>query len=215
MAKPTKPNGDQPGKVKIRVIEFEVEGSDATMQESLKSITAALNRGMTASPPPARTVRYVPPSTAPQLDGADLGDADEEAADSVVEDAEEVRAPAAAKKPTAPRKLPTPKVIEVNFNDASPTLKAFAAEKKPDSDLKKYLVIAYWFKHSKSITDLTADHFFTAYRHLGWTVPRDPGMPIRDLRHKKRTQFGGGKERGTCVINHVGEEVVLQMGKDD
>lgn len=215
MVKPTKPNGDQPGKVKIRVIEFEVEGSDATMQESLKSITAALNRGMTASPPPARNVRYVPPPAVSQLDGADHGEADAEAAESAVEDAQEVRAPAVARKTTTPRKLPTPKVIEVSFSDVSPTLKSFAAEKKPENDLKRYLVVAYWFKHFKSITDLTADHFFTAYRHLGWVVPRDPGAPIRDLRHKKRTQFGGGKERGTCVINHVGEEVVLSMGKDD
>jgi len=214
MAKPMKPSGDQPGKVKIRVIEFEVEGSDATMQESLKSITAALNRGMTATPPPTRAVRYVQPPAAPQLDGADGGDAEEDAAVSGVEDADEMAASPPTKKSSAPRKLPTPKVVDVSFNDASPTLKEFVAEKKPDNDLRKYLVIAYWYKHHKSIGDLTVDHFFTAYRHLGWAVPRDPGMPIRDLRHKKRTQFGGGKERGTCVINHVGEEVVLQMGKD-
>ncbi len=215
MAKQTKPSNDQPGKVKIRVIEFEVEGSDATMQESLKSITAALNRGMTASPPPARAVRYVQSPASSPHDGAEINDSEGEQADSGAEDAEEIAAPVVTKKSTAPRKLPTPKVVEVNFSDVSPTLKAFAAEKKPDNDLRKYLVIAYWYKHNKQISELNADHFFTAYRHLGWTVPRDPGTPIRDLRHKRRTQFGAGKERGYCVINHVGEEVVLQMGKSD
>src|SRR5947208_1847119 len=32
------------GKVKLRVVEFELEGNDATLQESLRSISAAINR---------------------------------------------------------------------------------------------------------------------------------------------------------------------------
>jgi hypothetical protein len=38
------PKADQNGKMKVRIIEFELEGSDMSLQESLKSITAALSR---------------------------------------------------------------------------------------------------------------------------------------------------------------------------
>jgi len=104
-------------------------------------------------------------------------------------------------------------LTEINFNDVTPTLKEFAGTKMPKTDMHRYLVIAYWFKHYKSTPDVTPDHFFTAFRHLQWTVPTDPASPIRDLRHKRRTQLSSGATQGTSTINHVGEEIVLAMSK--
>lgn len=44
MVKHSSKSDGQNGKVKVRVIEFELEGSDLSLQEGLKSITAALSR---------------------------------------------------------------------------------------------------------------------------------------------------------------------------
>jgi len=210
MAKPKTVSDSGAGKVKIRVIEFEIEGNDTTMQESLKSITAALNRGMTSQQPAARQVRYVPAPSAADEDADQVEDSVE--ADAEVEDAPVSAAPRRA--PVA-KKVPTPKLLDIRFQDGTPSLKEFMAEKKPTNELQRYLVIAYWFKHSLQTNDLTADHFFTAYRHLGLQVPRDPMAPVRDLRHKRRTQMGQGTTAGTSAINHIGENLVEQMGKDD
>lgn len=201
---------DQAGRVKIRLIEFEVEGSDSTMQESLRSITAALNRSIAPPPSPPRMKYLQAPSAAPD----DESDAGQEADDEAAAADEDSGVVDTSKKPTAPRKPPTMKLLDkINFIDVSPTLKDFVAEKAPQTDLSRYLVIAYWFKHHRGTPDLTPDHFFTAYRHLQWTVPADPGAPIRDLRHKRRTQLSKGSTHGTSTINHVGENIVMGMGK--
>lgn len=200
MAKLTK-SPERAGKVKIRLVEFEVEGNDQSIQESLKSIAAALNRG---APSSAVKAKYL----------TSRNEADEELEEEQFEDVdddEEVIESVSTRVPRAPKKTPTPNILDVNFADVSPTLKEFVAEKSPKLVLHKYLVIAYWYKHTRGIADLTQDHFFTAFRHLQWTVPKDPQGPIRDLRHKRRTQMGAGSTPGTSTINHIGENIVLEM----
>lgn len=198
MAKQTKAT-EKVGRVKIRLVEFEVEGNDQSIQESLKSIAAALNRG--TSPSAAR----------PMYIGS--GNQSEEEFDEELEEGEEegVIESSSTRVPRTTRKAPTPNILEINFTDVSPTLKEFVAQTTPKQVLQKYLVVAYWYKHTRGIADLAQDHFFTAFRHLQWTVPKDPAGPIKDLRHKRRTQMGPGSTPGTSTINHIGENIVLEM----
>ncbi|WDT75178.1 MAG: hypothetical protein MPW16_18175 [Candidatus Manganitrophus sp.] len=63
--------------------------------------------------------------------------------------------------------------------------------------------------------ELTPDHFFTAYRWLGWSTPKDPVQPIRDLVNPRIGKFSAGEcARANGKINHVGEhkKVVIDMG---
>ena len=191
---------EKAGRVKIRLVEFEVEGNDQSIQESLKSIAVALNRG-------------APSSAARPIYIASGGGSDQEFEEDDLEegDDESVIESTATRVARAPKKPPTPNILDINFTDVSPTLKEFVAEKNPRQLLQKYLVVAYWYKHTRGISDLTQDHFFTAFRHLQWTVPKDPQGPIRDLRHKRRTQMGAGSTPGTSTINHIGENIVLEM----
>lgn len=73
-------------------------------------------------------------------------------------------------------------------------------------------MIAHWFKNTKSIVDLTPDHFFTAYRYMGWAAPTDPVKVIGNLRSQAIGHFSAGSTRGTSTINHVGEREVLETG---
>ena len=201
MAKQAKTQ-ERAGRVKIRLIEFEVEGSDNSIQESLKSIAAALNRS-TASHP--YKTRLVTNQAGQDFDDyEEVEDPEEEAEEQPLEGTA-TRAPRVQKRPA------TPNILDINFADVSPTLKEFVAEKGPKQILQRYLVIAYWYKHTRGISDLTQDHFFTAFRHLQWTVPKDPSGPVKDLRHKRRTQMGAGTTPGTSTINHIGENIVLEM----
>jgi len=208
MAKGHKPS-EQVGKVKFRIIEFEVEGSDESLQDSLKTMAAALMRGNGNAPKP---VKY---DTAPSLNS--LPDEVDAAGDAVVaeediSDVEVSRAPAKRLTQRAPKKITPGKIIDnVRFDDVEPGLEEFCASKKPASDLMRYLVIAYWYKHHKKISELSADHFFTAYRFMKWPVPKDISQPIRDLRNSRNGKFSGGTAPGLASINHLGENAVDKL----
>lgn len=207
----TKPKtSDAVGKVKFRVIEFELEGTDAAMQETIRGFTAALNRNPSA--PVSRQLRgpakHIESNgeTGPAAEEEEVLDAEE------VEEAEEVTH-AARSRPAAPRKVKTYEVMEnLVFDDVSPTLKEFAKSKAPTKDLPRYLVIAYWYKHHKKQPPVTAGHFYTAYRLLGWKVPADPAAPMRELRATRDGRLSKGSETGTFVINQVGENHVDELG---
>lgn len=207
MAKTTKIN-EQNGKVKFRIIEFELEGSDETMQESLKNIATAFLR--TSSAPNPRVIRNEGPrsvngdAVAMPVDDILVDVADE---GEPLETATEPPKRAARKTKIAPVKVLT----DVRLDDVSPTLKEFCLEKAPTSDMSRYLVIAYWFKNHKALSDLTPDHFYTAYRLMAWNTPRDPAQPIRDLRHIRRGKFSAGQTPGSWQINHIGENAVNEM----
>lgn len=209
MAKQPK-STEQAAKVKFRIIEFELEGGDATIQESLKNIATAFARGGTVTSKIARQ------DSAKQLaESGSLKDiqTDEELdlEDDDVDDV--VHQPAAQKRTTSPKKPVTVKVLtEIRFSDVTPTLKEFATGKQPKNELAKYLVIAYWYKNYLDTEDLTIDHFYTAYKFLNWSVPRDPGQAVRDLRHRRRGKFSAGSVTGTSKINHIGENDVDLMG---
>jgi hypothetical protein len=208
MAKSPK-TGDGAGRIKFRVIEFELDGSDHSLQESLKSLSAALGRGFAPGSAARKAVRYEVPA-----DAAEVADGEPEEESDDEEAVDEAREAARPKKAAGPKKITPVKLLSsLKLDEVSPTLAEFAASKAPDSEGAKYLVIAYWFKYHGGIEDLTPDHFFTAYRHIGWITPKDPVAPIHYLRHRRRTQFSPGAAPGTSAINHVGERVVQQMGK--
>lgn len=204
--------GEQSGKVKFRIIEFEMEGSDETLQESLKNVAAAFVKAGTVVQP--RAVRQDPQR---QLETSTKDDSSETETDLIdIPDDEAISLPQVKRSPQAKKsRIPSVKVLDdIRLDDVSPTLKEFCLEKNPKSDLNKYLVIAYWFKYYKQMPDLSSDHFFTAYRLMGWTTPRDPGQPIRDLRHRRKGNFSAGQSVGTSTINHIGENLVIEMNAE-
>lgn len=201
--------GEQNGKVKFRIIEFEMEGSDETLQDSLKNLAAAFVKAG-----PVVQNRVIRQDPQRQLEASTSDDSSNMESDLIeIPDDESATSPQVRRNQSVKKsRTPAAKVLnDIRLDDVSPTLKEFCSEKNPKSDLDKYLVIAYWFKHSKQIQDLSASHFFTAYRLMGWSVPRDPGQPIRDLRHRRKGHFSPGQAVGVSTINHIGENIVLEM----
>lgn len=208
MATKTNKGSIQGGKVKFRVIEFELEGSDESLHDGLKNLAAALLRSGNASG--TRQINHSPRIPA-GADGSATEQGDNEVEEEVVE-VDDVE-PLVVKRPAASRRPVAVKVLDgIAFDDVSPSLPEFFSSKKPANVLDKYLVIAYWYKNYRKITDLTVDHFHTALRYLNQATPKDAMQPIRDLRHRKRGKFSGGKMAGTCTINHVGENAVRDLG---
>lgn len=209
MATKSKPS-ETAGKVKFRVIEFELEGSDASLQESLRSLATALNRGNGI--PVSRQLKA--PGIRSLTDDAELGSQEAPETEEIIESED---AEPAVPRPASPKrqaKVVTYDILtDVVFDDVHPTFKEFALEKAPPKDLTKYLVVAYWFKHYKKQPDVTPAHFYTAYRLMGWKVPRDPAQPMRELRSSRDNRLSKGAEPGSSVINQIGENAVDQLGK--
>lgn len=211
---------NEKGKVKFRVIDFELEGSDESLQESLRSIVSALSR------PPATTApirslptaasqgRSLPPQ--PSTPQGELFPEDakvEEAAEHAMAEQDEPAEVKPTRTSNAPRKYYSPKVLnELNLQGGSTPFKEFCAQKNPVADSKKYLVILSWLKESLGIESIDADHIYTCFRSMGWNPPKDVGGPLRAL--KKGGYVMSGKERGSYAITHIGQGVVDQLPKD-
>lgn len=210
--------GDDHGKV--RIIVFELEGSNQSIQESLRSVTNVITRGNTLP-----GSRHIPSKPLPPAGGN--GHAGKtplppeptfpfaERIDEEDLDYESEEAPAGA-VPKKPKKFVTPKLIEsVDFTTGEKPLLDFVGEKRPATDWDRYLVIAAWFKDHRQAETITPDHIYTAYKFLAttdgaWTLPKDVGLPFRDSK-KKKSYFANGEKRNMWKITHIGEARVSKL----
>jgi hypothetical protein len=201
-------SGNDKGRVKFRIIEFEVDGGNATIQEGLRSVAAALTRTTAPSPKPALLVAgetRPKPTSAPQGEQLGLGiQMDEEAetapdADEVIEDA----------KPRPQRRAPVPNVLNGLDLDGDPSLAEFIKKKNVTGQAMTYLVAAVWLNEHKNIREFTADHAFTVYKRLGLTPPKDAGEPLRKLR--KMRLLDKGEKEGAYIVNDASKDQVARM----
>jgi hypothetical protein len=191
---------------KFRLIEFDFEGGNASIQESLRSIAAAL-----------RTNRDIPIPAAPALPAMI-----ERSAPLILETTapREARVPAEpdhnrSKLNSAPKSrsktVRSPEVVDLDLTTGSMSLEQFCQSKNPDADHKKYAVIAFWLKKYRNMPVVTADHIHTCYLHMNWHTPRSPAQPLRDLKSRHRW-FNKGEGVGEYAINHIGDNEVSKMG---
>ncbi|RYF46431.1 MAG: hypothetical protein EOO38_14140 [Cytophagaceae bacterium] len=214
MAKlPPKSDG-QNGKVKVRIIEFEMEGSDLSLQESLKSIAAALSRPnvVVASRPSARIESQ---KGAGQAQDEDAVMDDSFVNDEYVEDSTlEASAPVVVRRQRKTSRPVAPNLVAVRFDDGNPTFAEFVADRDPRNDMQKYICAAYWLKIYKDVHEVSIDHIYTAYRSQGWALPATAIQPMRELAATRDGRFSKGIEKGHYAINHIGEGfVTTKMGR--
>jgi hypothetical protein len=204
---------EQEGEISVTMVKFSMKGSDASLQKGLDTIKAAMvQAGFVPAAFEPRQLR----SNAPPAQSSESGSSDEDFAEDVVEIEANEETSTTPRKAGAPRKAKATnyKVLqELEFEDVSPTLPEFVAEKDPQSDWDKYKCIAYWFKHHKGMPEITVEHFYTAYLLLGWKTPPNPYQPIADMRKSNRQWFSKGEEPRTYTINNVGERQVRELKK--
>jgi hypothetical protein len=193
-------------RIKFRYVDFELEGGSLALQDSLRSVVSAIVRNGSATGKPAlsRPVRQ-------SSNGELSDDAEELANDFDVAELESGGEPSeeSSTKQRRARKIPSPRVLDIDVVGGNMPLKKFIEENKPgDADSKRYLVIAAWLKQVKAIEELSMDEVHTCYRAMGWNTPADPVQPMRDL--KKRSWFDR-KGKGKYAINHLGENQVRDM----
>jgi hypothetical protein len=202
--------------VKFRFVEFEVEGGNASIQEGLRNIAAAISRSNEAAlraltgnnsvrrpasnaeeiQSPEENIAPPPVEATPQ---GDLFSPPESRANTRVD----------ADRPKNPRQYTAPNVLDIDLKSGAMSLRDFAEQKQPKTDNDVYLVIAAWLKEFRQIVEVDNDHIYTCLRHLQKSPPKDVGQPLRKL--KGRGFFTKGASKGFYAINHIGVDAVQRM----
>lgn len=187
---------------KIRVIVFELEGSNETIQESLRTVASAIGRPVIAvrAPNSLPTPTLVDTKTSlPISDEAMLVDGEP------VTTANESQLSKSKKSRPAPR---TPQVIELDLKSGDMSLEIFCQQKNPSTDLDKYLIIATWLKRYRGIEPISQEHVYTCYRFLSWKIPKDVGQTFRNGKSKG---YFRSQEKGLFSLTHIGDNKVQEM----
>lgn len=209
MAKGNQGNqGEDRAKVKFRVIEFELEGANANVENSIRQLAHAIsNRNGT-------TVKMVPPKASKEITAAP----EDEAVDTEVvseEETPEEEAPAQTATTKTPRPKRTPKTPKYLPNlltkEKLEEFKQFAASKKAVSESRRkgYLVASFWMKEFGGDENMTADKIYTLFKTAGWqTNFNDWRATFDNLAQSEHMRLVG---KGEFAINPLGEDEVNLM----
>lgn len=193
--------GKSGGTSRIRFVMVEAEMADG----DIGPITQAIQNALRGPAPivqrissPSNGTKVITQDT-PEIDA----DIDLSEDDAPTEIATKTSRPKVQRKPP-----PTPEVLELDLT-TEPSLETFAKKANPESDRKRFLVIAAWFKEHRQLNAVTVAHIYTGYRKLKWpTTISDFSQPLRGLKHDK---LFSSPERGHFAINHLGLSEVQAM----
>jgi hypothetical protein len=214
MAREEKTGGDK-GKVRVRVIDFEMEGNNQTLRESIRDIVGAIGRGGNqivravqhtgiAAPKPNQSDGAIDSGTTEELIDASQRDD----TDALIGEDSSTVTQARARKPKKGRAL---KVVDIDLTSGAVPLKTYL-EKAPDALERRYLLIANWLKKYRQIEVVTAEHIYTAYMAMGWTtLPSDPVKPFRNA--KEDGVFEKADGNGSYKLTHIGDMKALELEK--
>lgn len=98
------------------------------------------------------------------------------------------------------------KDLDLGSNEDKNGLKEFYNEKSPKTTIEKSTVFIYYMEKIKGINDITIDHVFTCYKHVGERVPANLDQ---NLRHISSSKYGYiDKTNGISKMVVIGENFV-------
>ena len=213
-------NGHDSGGIKVRVIEFELHGRNATVSEGIKAITEAITgRGVVVAEPSRPALPAVPKKETAtptlEVEEPDQETVEPETAEPEADEIVETSASNGSGGPKRKYSFKTPKFLnDLDISKASKPLAEFVKEKNPTDLIDKYIMVVVWLYKHLSVPEVTIDHVYTIFDQLGWKgeMPANPSIPLRDLKSKK---YMLTREEGAegYKPNFKGEQYVEKMGK--
>jgi hypothetical protein len=199
---------DDRAKVKFRVIEFELEGANAAVENSVKNLTTVImqKNGASVSARPALKGNGASPVLLAAPREVDVAEEPENLEEPVTHEGDTVESTPA--KPRVTRRPPVPQVIDIDLTSGDMPFAKFCEGKNLNKDTDKYLVCAVWLKEYRDTPSLTDDHIYTMFKFMKWPLQADVAAPLRSM---KRQGWFTTPERGKYAINHLGENEVNRM----
>ena len=192
-------------KVKLRVVEFELEGGNAAVESSIRQITHALGIRNSAS------TRMAPPKSPKEIaagNEAEITEEEETLQDVEYADAEVVNQDAPHAKQKA-KSVYRPRVPEykhdMDVTGNGVAFKDFAAQKNPKKNTQRHLVAACWLKEHGNSPTINIDKVYTCYRTVSWPTTQ----PDWDA------NFRGQVPTSRFRRVNPGEYAITPIGEDD
>lgn len=211
MAKNDRNSPDQ-GRVKLRVIEFEYDGSNPSILESIRSLASTMSRG-NGGREAMKRVASNGGSNHVALNGEVIDEQSDDVEDS---NESEVIAEAPITRKRAKARPPKLELLNLDFAGANGvSLKDFVQGVELSSQTKKMTIVASWLKHNLNKEEVTLDELYSCYRHLGWNdFSTNPRSVCHDLVHKEKYRwFESGKTNGCYTVSFVGDQKVEEWRK--
>jgi len=186
----TESAGDKGG---MRILYVELNGSNSSLQEGLRTLVAAMNKpAANAAAAPRRLV-----SNNNAVSGA-TPDGEPDLFNQAQESPKDADEPLIAEVPNSSSRRPRgegPKkdrnagielVPELDLvQEGGTSLKEFYAEKAPSTAEEQVLVFAYYVKHHVKTSPIGPGHILTCYTHLDERKPLDLKQTIRNFAKSK------------------------------
>jgi hypothetical protein len=193
-------------RVKFRFFDFELEGSNAALEATVRTIATTLARrdGNGSS-------KALATSVVAALPNGHIVDADAEVENNA-DDAVEASVQPASRTKTSRPSVEQPKFLDdLDIKSAEVPLADFiSTHYVGEVDWKRCVAIAKWFKQYMGIDTVTIDHIFTGYRIMNWTLPKRIRQPLNDATNKKQWFKRAGA--GNFQITFIGEDSIQKIG---
>lgn len=156
----------QGGGGKLRVFFAEFEGSDETIQESLRLIGTAATRTFTAPQVP----RYLPPPAQGEVQSDSLDEQPDGFAD---DDAFDVVAEATPRSQRPKRKAQSLSIVgDLDLRpDGEESFRDFWSAKRPKSQPEQLAVAIYYLELKLKLSGITPNHVYTCFKHVNENLP--------------------------------------------
>lgn len=214
-------NGHDSGGIKVRVIEFELHGRNATVSEGIKAITQAISGravviseprrpSLPAVPKPGNGAGTVVETEESELQAVDVEEIEEETAEEQSQEEDQEETPNGAKRNYNYR--PPKFMDDLDLTKAKKSVADFLAEKgNPTETNDRYIAVAVWLKEQMGIETFTINHIFTVFDNMGWKaqIPVNHSQPLRDLKTKRHFLT---KTKEGYQVNWQGTQYVANMG---
>lgn len=195
---------------KIQFVFVNVEGDQETLQEALKQVGNALNKGMAQQPKyivqaPIPT-KQISVNNQPEQPFFDVMTIEEE------EEQEQDNTPTPkTRKPRKPPKAP-PLLKEDELSSASIPFTEFATTLDVSSQYNKYLAIAYWFDKYLEVKEIGISHIYTCYQLMKWSSPTNLLLTFQNGK-RHNSYFDNGAKTGYWVLTLPGKNEVDKLFK--
>jgi hypothetical protein len=162
---------------RLRVFLAEFEGDNASIQEGLRAISAAINKTFQAP----QVLRYMPPPTVGVVqnppDVEDLSSAEEEG---------DLAGSQPRPQPRGKRKLPALSVVkDLDLHpDGQQSFRDLYAEKEPKTQFDQIVVAVYYLHRILERNGITPNHVYTCFKDVNAKVPNDLPQIIRNCAAK-------------------------------
>jgi hypothetical protein len=201
---------------KLTVVVLQVEGGNETLRQGIRSLEAAIEKLGPTQPTMViakKTVGQLLSKSGPLTDaGPDAEKFEQLELEGTLSDEDDTVLQEVETPKRRLKRYRTPKIVDVDFSKSPPLKLMFEEHGSPQESMSPWLIFSAWFKKVEGTAEISADHVYTALKHLDLEVPKDLLKPFSNL---KGVGCVTSSKPGYFGINHIGEERLRKLKNSD